>query len=216
MFVQTIFVALLSLLLGAALCFAGYRLFVTLLPLWGFFAGLLVTAQAIQELFGGGFLATVGSWVFGFLVGVICALCAYFFYTAAIILLAASVGYELGVGLLSGFGVNAGFSLFLVGLVGAVIVSVLVIALNIPKALVVILTALVGASLILTGLLLATGSVSLTSLHWGVVGDFIHSSWFWLLAYLAFSAAGIGAQLFAPSRQAAQHSESVGPLRSAT
>jgi hypothetical protein len=80
MFFQIVFVALLQCLIGLGLCFAGYRLFVLLLPVFGFFAGFLVTAQAIQELFGGGFLATASSWVFGFVVGVLCALVAYFFY----------------------------------------------------------------------------------------------------------------------------------------
>ena len=32
--------ALLALLLGAAFCFVGYRFFLVMLPIWGFFAGL--------------------------------------------------------------------------------------------------------------------------------------------------------------------------------
>ncbi|HET9981484.1 MAG TPA: hypothetical protein VFQ32_13630, partial [Ktedonobacterales bacterium] len=69
MFFQTVFVALIQILFGLVVCFAGFRLFVVLLPLLALFAGFLVTAQAIQQLFGGGFLATVGSWVFAVVVG---------------------------------------------------------------------------------------------------------------------------------------------------
>src|SRR5262245_39479740 len=98
MFFQIVFVSLLLTLIGLGLCFAGFRLFVVLLPLFGFFAGFLVTAQSIQELFGGGFLATTSSWVLGFVVGVLFALVAYLFYYGAVVVLAATVGYELGVG----------------------------------------------------------------------------------------------------------------------
>lgn len=208
MSLQIVLVSLLALLLGLALCFAGYRLFVILLPLWSFFAGFLVTAQVIQELFGGGFLATVGSWVFGFVVGGLCALAAYFVYYAAVVVLAVSAGYELGVGILSGLGVSAGFLLFLAGLVVAVAATVAVIVLNLPKVFIVALTAEVGASLILTGIFLALGRVSLEALQWSLVGDVIRASWFWSLIFLVIWAAGVAVQLFfleeytpAPSRQ---------------
>jgi hypothetical protein len=197
-FVQTVTVSLLALLLGLALCFAGFRFFVLLLPLWAFFAGFLVTAQAIQEVFGGTFLATISGWVFGFVVGVVCAVLAYFSYYAAVVVLAASAGYELGVGILSGLGVSAGVLLFLVGVILAAAVVVAVVYLNLPKVLVIALTAGVGASLILTGVLLALGQITLPTLTWGVVGDFIRSSWLWFLVFLVLMVAGIFAQLRLP------------------
>lgn len=198
MFFQTVFVSLLALFLGVALCFGGYRLFVILLPVWSFFSGFLVTAQVIQELFGGGFLATIGSWVFGFIVGGLCALAAYFFFYAAVAVLAASAGYELGVGILSGLGVSAGFALFLGGFVVAAVVTAVVILLNLPKVFIVALTAVAGSSLILTGILLALGRVSLEALQWSLVGDFVRASWFWSLVFLVIEAAGIAVQLFFP------------------
>lgn len=198
MFFQTVFVSLLALFLGASLCFAGYRLFVILLPVWSFFVGFLVTAQVIQELFGGGFLATAGSWVFGFVVGGLCALAACFFFYAAVAVLAASAGYELGVGILSGLGVSAGFVLFLGGLVVAAVVTAVVILLDLPKVFIVVLTAEAGASLILTGILLALGRVSLEALQWSLVGDFIRASWLWSLVFLVVGAAGVAMQLFFP------------------
>lgn len=198
MFFQTAFVSLLTLVLGLALCFAGFRLFVILLPLWSFFAAFLITAQAIQELFGGGLLVAISSWVFGFVVGAVCALAAYFFYYAAIVILAASAGYELGVGILSGLGVSAGVPLFLVGLIVAAVVAAAVMLFNVPKLFVIVLTAEVGASLILTGVFLALGRVPLEELRWGLVGDFIRVSWLWFLVFLALMAAGITLQLFTP------------------
>lgn len=198
MFFQTVFVALLALLLGLVVCFAGFRLFVILLPVWGFFAGFLVTAQAVQELFGGGFLATTSSWVFGFVIGVLFAVAAYFFYYAAVAVLAATVGYELGVGLMAGLGVSSGILLFLVGLVVAAALTAAVILLNLPKVFIVVLTALAGASMILAGVLLALGRISLTALNSGLVGAFIRDSWFWSLVYLALVAVGIVTQMLLP------------------
>ncbi len=198
MFVQTVAVSLLALLLGLALCFAGFRFFVLLLPLWAFFAGFLVTAQAIQQIFGGGFLATTSGWVFGFVIGVGCALLAYFYYYAAVVVLAASAGYEFGVGILSGFGVGAGFALFVVGLIIAAFVATAVIYFNLPKILIIVLTAEVGASLILTGVLLALGPITLSTLTLGTVGAFIHRSWLWFVVFIVLMVVGIFAQLRLP------------------
>lgn len=198
MFFQIVFVALLQCLIGLALCFAGFRLFVILLPVFGFFAGFLVTAQAIQEVFGGRFLATASSWVFGFVVGALCALVAYLFYYGAVVVLAATVGYEFGVGIMAGLGVNSGFVHFVVGVVVAAVLTIAVIFLNLPQVFIVVLSALAGAGMILTGTLLALGRVSLTDLNLGLVGAFIRDSWLWSLVYLAIVGFGIAVQLLLP------------------
>ncbi len=202
MFFQIVFVSLLQCLIGLGLCFAGYRLFVVLLPVFGFFAGFLITAQAIQELFGQGFLATVSSWVFGFVVGAVFALVAYFFYYGAVVVLAATVGYELGVGIIAGLGIHLGFVQFIVGAILALAISVAVVFLNVPQLLVIVLTSLAGAGMILTGTLLALGRVSLTDLNLGLVGAFIRDSWLWSLVYLAIVAFGILVQLMLPEEYA--------------
>lgn len=198
MFFQTVLVSLLMLSLGLATCFAGFRLFVILLPIWGFFAGFMVTAQGIQQLFGGGFLATVISWVAAVAIGALFAVMAYFFYYAAIVVLAATVGYELGVGLMIGFGVNTGFIQFIVGAILAAALSVAVVVFNLPRVFIVVLTALAGASIILTGVLVAFGVISLPALNMGLVGAFVRTSWFWFLAYVAIVVAGIAAQMAVP------------------
>jgi len=115
MFLQTVFVSLGLLAFGAILCAFGFRLFVILLPVFAFFAGFEITAQAIQELFGVGFLRTASSWVFGFIVGLLFAVVAYLFYYGAVVILAGAVGYEIGVGILIGIGSTSGFLLFIVG-----------------------------------------------------------------------------------------------------
>ncbi|MGD8586106.1 MAG: hypothetical protein PVJ75_12205, partial [Chloroflexota bacterium] len=71
---------LIALFVGAAICFGGYRWFLILLPVWGFFFGFGLGAQSIQILLGVGFLATVSGWLVGFIVGLLFAVLSYLFY----------------------------------------------------------------------------------------------------------------------------------------
>ena len=88
--------SMLALLVGLTVTFSGYRFFLFLLPIWGFFFGFGLGAETLQVLFGVGFLATVSSWVVGFFVGAIFAVLSYLFYIVAVALLAGSFGYGLG------------------------------------------------------------------------------------------------------------------------
>ncbi len=140
---------LIALMFGLVLCFAGYRLFFILLPIWGFFFGLAFGAQSIQALFGTAFLATVTSWVVGFCVGAVFAVLAYLFYVAAVAILAGALGYTVVVGIITAIGFPMGWLLWLIGVAAGVIVAFLALALNLQKWIVVVGTAVAGAELIL-------------------------------------------------------------------
>jgi hypothetical protein len=86
-----------------------------------------------------------------------------------------------------------------VGVVLATALVAAVVFLNLPKVFIIILTAEAGATMILTGILLAIGRIPLMAMRWGVVGAFIRDSWLWFLVFLAITAAGVIAQLFIPS-----------------
>ena len=60
-FLVLLCVGLVGLLFATAVTFGGYRLFLVLLPIWGFFFGFGLGAQTVQALFGDGFLATTTS-----------------------------------------------------------------------------------------------------------------------------------------------------------
>ena len=111
---------LIAMLFGLVLAFGGYRFFLILLPIWGFFFGLALGAQTLQALFGTGFLATVTSWVIGFVTGAVFAVLAYFFYIAAVAIIAGSLGYGLTVAVLTGIGMNMNFIVWAIGMVAAV------------------------------------------------------------------------------------------------
>src|SRR3954468_23897593 len=82
-----------ALMYGSILAFSGYRFFVFLLPFFGFFWGFGLGAQTMQSLFNEGFLASVAGWVVGFFLGLLFAVLSYFFFAAAVAVLAGSLGY---------------------------------------------------------------------------------------------------------------------------
>ena len=96
--------SIIALLIGVAVCFNGYRWFLVLLPILGFFWGFGLGAQTLQALFGIGFLSTVSSWIVGLIVGLVFTVLSYFFYIVGVAIMAGSFGYSLGVGLMGLFG----------------------------------------------------------------------------------------------------------------
>jgi hypothetical protein len=191
MFFQTVFTSLLIILLGLGLTFAGYRFFVILVSIWGFFAGFHFGASILSNWFGQGFLTTVIGWVIGLLIGIFAAAIAYLFYEAAVVLLAGFVGYELGVGVMTWIGFQPGFIPFLVGLGAALALAGLAVILRFPKILIIVLTALAGAGAILAGFFLAFGRISLADLQFGTIGAIVRDRWIWGVLYLALAGVGI-------------------------
>jgi len=140
--------AFIASLFGLALTFTGYKLFRFLLPIWGFFFGLLLGAQTIQVLFNEGFLTTVTSWLVGLIVGVIFAVLAFPFYLFAVAIIASSLGYFAAMGLLLWLGMKWGVLVWIIGIVAAIAVAAVTLIFNLQKWVIIIATAILGAGLI--------------------------------------------------------------------
>lgn len=190
-----------ALLFSAALIFGGYRFFLFLLPIWGFFFGFGLGAQAVQALFSDGLFATVTSWVVGFIVAVIFALASYFFYAAAIAVAAGALGYMLGVGIMDLFGLD-GLSLitFLVGIVLAVAVIFVTFRFNLQKYVIIAATSIGGAALVVGTILLGVGGVNLLQLAEHPVRLLWQTSPFMAIVFVLLAAAGIVVQIQANRR----------------
>ena len=143
--------AIIAFLFGLLLCFAGYKFFLFLLPIWGFFFGLWLGAQTMQALFGVGAFATVTSWVVGFVVGVVFAVLSYLFYIAAVAIIAGSLGYFAAVGILGAIGLDLNFLVWLIGIVAAVALAIVTLRFNLQKWVIIIATSLMGAAVIFGG-----------------------------------------------------------------
>ena len=186
---------LIGLLFGLVVVFGGYRLFMVLLPIWGFFFGFGLGAQTLQVLFGVGFMATITSWVVGFIVGAIFAVLSYLFYVVAVALFSGSAGYGLAVGLLTAIGLNFGLIVWLVGIVVGIIVAVAVLIFNIQKYAIIVITALGGTGAIILTLLGAFGNLTPIQMAGSPVLVAIQNSIWWLLFFVVVAGAGIVAQI---------------------
>jgi Domain of unknown function (DUF4203) len=195
---QDFLIGALVLLVGLAFCFAGYRFFRILIAIWGFFAGFNLGAGAMAALFQNhNFLGTSTGLIVGIVLGLVFALLAYLFYYFAVVLLGASVGYSIGTGLIGAISPNLNVTATIVGIVVAVVFAFLILALNLPKLLIMVMTALGGAVAILGGLMILTGQVHTTgstALQYGVAVALVTASWFWSLVAIALAVVGFLAQ----------------------
>ena len=184
---------LIGILFGLVLCFAGYRLFIILLPIWGFVFGLVFGAQSIQLLFGTGFLATVSSWVVGLVVGAIFAVLSYLFYIVAVAIIAGSLGYGLTVAFLFLIGMDANWLMWLIGIVVAIALAVVTIVFNLQKWVVIAATAILGsAAMIETVVFLFRPAAVLLE---NPVKAALDASPLLLVVFLVFAILGIVAQV---------------------
>jgi hypothetical protein len=186
---------LIALGFGLLVAFSGYKLLWVILPIWGFFVGFALGAQTMQAIFSEAFLATVTSWVVGFVVGAIFAVLSYLFYFLAVALLSGAFGYGLAVGILTWIGLDFGLIVWLIGIVVGVIVAVAVLGFNIQKYAVIAITAFGGTGVIVLTLLALFGNLSPAEMALAPVLVAINDSWLWFLFYVVVVAAGIFVQL---------------------
>jgi hypothetical protein len=186
---------LIALLFAIAVCFVGYRLFLVLLPIWGFFFGFMLGAQSLQALLGIGFLATVTSWVIGFFVGAIFAVASYLFYMVGVAVLAGSLGYMLAVGLLNLIGLDLTLIVWIVGIAAAIALAYVTIRFNIQKYVIIIATAVGGAGTVVGTLVLGITGMNLASLITNPVQIILQNSWWWALVFLALAIGGAIVQI---------------------
>ncbi|MFC2036893.1 DUF4203 domain-containing protein [Chloroflexota bacterium] len=188
----TVTLALFAVLLGVAFCFVGYRFFLVMLPIWGFFGGFWIGAYTVSLILGGGFLATTTGLVVGFVVGIIGAVLSYLFYLVGVAIIAASFGGALGSGVMGALGFDPGLIMAIVTIVSGLIAAGLTLLLNLQKYVIIILTAVAGAVLIVLAGMLVFGQVSIADLQTG--GNFIQpifqGSWFWGVVWLVLAIAG--------------------------
>lgn len=195
---MTLIIALIAMGLGALWCFFGWRFFLLLLPLWGLLVGFNVGTEAVTAIFGDGTFATVTSWAVGFVLALVFAVLSWFWWYFAVALLGASVGFALGQAAWGLIGSDTGLIAFVLGLVVAAVFGIGILALNVPRLLVIVLTGLGGAAAILAGWFILTGAIPADNIRWVMVGKEITDSWFYLIVWAVIAGAGMIAQLKVP------------------
>jgi len=179
--------------IGLAFAFWGFRVFLILLPIWGFFAGFLLGAQGIQYLFGEAFLATATGWIVGFLLGLLFAVLSYFYYWLAVILLGGALGYQLTIGLFEWLGLNAdGWIALISGLIVGAVFAVGFFLLRMPAVLVIVATSILGAGATMAGIAIGLGLIPYEAMEFGIFGSYSASDmgWIGIIAAIALAFAG--------------------------
>jgi hypothetical protein len=181
--------------LGAAICFLGYRAFLILLPVWGMLSGIWLGIQFGSVFFGDRSIATIASWALGIILGVILAILAYWLFKIGFTLVAAVAAGAVASVVLTAFGIEPGF-LYLVLLIGAMVgIGLLIRSYHGDKYAIIVLTALAGADLIVFAFLLLIGAVEMSDLVNGnLLSPIIRQSWISLAAFLILAGSGVVVQ----------------------
>lgn len=193
---QIFFLSLIVFLLGLAMLVYGHRIFLVMLPVWGFFAGFWLGGDVTSLILGSGFLGTTTGWVVGFVLGLVFAIFSYQYYSLAVAFQAAIVGYGLGSGLIAAF-LGPGVISALIGLLFGVVILVFAFAFNLLEILIIVITSFLGANAMMLSVFLFFGLVSLQSIQTQgtTIISFVENSWLWLLAWIALAGVGVGSQM---------------------
>jgi hypothetical protein len=193
---QLIATSTLVLALGIAFLLTGYRLFHILLPIWAFFVGVWLGAQVTALLLNQPFLDSAVGWIAGIAVGLILAALSYLFFAIGVVLLGASFGAWFGASMMLLMGIDTGFLSTLATITTAIVFAALTVFLDIKKHLIIVITALVGSSAIITGILLLSGTATMESmpLNGNFMRPILDTSAFWLIGWLLVAVAGVAVQ----------------------
>jgi hypothetical protein len=192
--IEGIIVGVLATAIGLAWAFYGFRAFTILLPVWGFLVGFGAGASWIQSWLGDGFLLTLTSWVAGLVVGVALAIISYFWYYAAVVLLGGALGYTLTAGALSALGLADAIAI-VGGLIVAVVLAFVTIALSVPAYLVVVLSAIGGAVAAVNGVLILLGRIKLEDIDAGLGEGLLRDPVVAVIATIVVAAVGMFYQM---------------------
>ncbi len=192
--------ALIAIAAGALFCFRGYLAFRFIIPLWGAFVGFSFGAGLIAGIEGDGFLQTTTSWFVGLAFAFAFALLAYLFFEVAVVIAMGSIGFALGTSLMVAFGISWTWLIVLVGLALGILLALAAIVANMPMVILVVLSALAGASAITTGIMLLVGAINTDDFNDEAATELANNDWWWYVVFVVLAVYGLVAQIRATDR----------------
>jgi hypothetical protein len=146
--------------LGLVFCFLGYSAARVVLGLWGavvgYFAGALLYV-AVSRWPGGAWISAVPEWVFSVVLALILAWLSFAFYAMGVLLSMAAVGWGLGQVTAQGLHLPVWLTLAL-SLVLAAGLVVVGWTMNLPRFLLILITAISGAAGVIDGIQVIMGN----------------------------------------------------------
>jgi hypothetical protein len=158
----------------------------------------------MQAIFGQAFLATVTSWLVGFVVAVIFAVLSYLFYVAAVAIIAGSIGYAIATGILLAIFPDLNFIVWLIGMVAAIALAGVTILFNLQKWVILAATAFLGSGIIVGVFLALFGGLPSAQLVQNPVKYALSNSPFWLIVFIIVGVLGVVAQIGSTRRYQVQ------------
>lgn len=162
---EAIVVGILGLLIGLIVCLRGYATLRVVISLLGAWVGFFVGAGIVAGITSQGFLSSAFAWAGGIVGAIVLALLAYALYQVAVLLGMGALGFSIATGAMAALGVSSPVLVWVIGGAAAVLMVVLAMLTDLPAGILVILTALAGANITLTGLLLLLGHLDIDDLE---------------------------------------------------
>jgi predicted outer membrane lipoprotein len=198
---------LLAIFVGAVFCYQGFLAMRIVIAVWGALVGFALGAGIGAD--DGGFLANTLSWVLGIVLALAFAAIAYLYYEVSIAIAMGSIGFTLGASLLVALGVTWSWVIVLAGLSLGVVLAIVAIAGDLPTILLVLLSAAAGASAIVTGIMLLTGTIDTDQITRSAeLTEELNDDWYWYAIWIAAAATGVVTQLANAGRMRATMRES--------
>ncbi len=195
-----IIVGILAIVVGALFCFRGYIAMRFIIPIWGAFAGFMLGAGLVASFANEGFLTSLLAWLVGFGVALLFGLLAYLYYEVSVFIAMSAIGFALGTGLMVALGVTWSWLIILVGVAVGTLLALIAMVGDLPMAILTVLTASAGATVILAGVFLLLDVISVGDLTDGSTTQRIGDDWWWYAIYLALVIAGIISQVRSTER----------------
>ena len=183
-----------AVLVGASFCYRGYLGMRLLIPIWGAFTGFSLGAGLVASIGGGGFLTSVTGWFVGFAFAMVLAGVAYLYYEVSVVMIMGSTGFLTGAGLMVTLDVPWAWLIVLVGVAVGVALALLAIVADLPMVVLMVVTALGGATAITAGLMVFAGALNGEDLSRADVAAGIETDWWWYVIYVTFAITGIVSQ----------------------
>jgi hypothetical protein len=198
--VEDVVIGVLAVVVGALFCFRGYLALRVIIPIWGAFAGFVLGAGFVANTGDDGFLRTGLAWAVGFGLAIVFGGLAYLYFEVSIVLAMGSIGFALGTSAMVALGVSWSWLIVLVGVAVGTLLALLAIVGDLPGLVLMLLSALAGASTMVAGAMLLAGVRETSELTSRTTTERLDDGWWWYALYLVLALTGIAAQSRAVER----------------
>ena len=178
-------------LIGLSLVVRGYATIRAIISLFGALIGFAVGAYAVAQFTKTPLLQNQTGWIGGAIGAVVFGLLAFFVYRFAMIGGMAAIGYTLGVTALVALHIDNSWASVAAGIVGAIVLAIIAYRFDLPGLVLVVLTTLVGASLVTLDVMLTSAKITLLTVSQASVTAVVAQGWGWYALYLGLVALGL-------------------------